>query len=118
MDKPSRHTPSPSPVLLLNSNEIPFAESTRHLGVTLTSTLSWSEHISNIILAGGHVRASAGALAVHTALILAGGHVRASAGALAVHTALIPCVCVRVCPVTNSSLITPRIGTKFVSVDR
>ena len=41
------------------------------------------------ILAGGHVRASAGALAVHTALILAGGHVRASAGALAVHTALI-----------------------------
>ena len=26
--------------------------------------------------------------------ILAGGHVRASAGALAVHTALIPCVCV------------------------
>ena len=48
------------------------------------------------ILAGGHVRASAGALAVHTALILAGGHVRASAGALAVHTALIPCVCVSV----------------------
>ena len=47
-----------------------------------------------LILAGGHVRASAGALAVHTALILAGGHVRASAGALAVHTALIPCVCV------------------------
>ena len=41
-----------------------------------------------VILAGGHVRASAGALAVHTALILAGGHVRASAGALAVHTAL------------------------------
>ena len=29
--------------------------------------------------------------------ILAGGHVRASAGALAVHTALIPCVCVCVC---------------------
>ena len=47
--KHCRHTPSPSPVLLLNSNEIPFAESTRHLGVTLTSTLSWSEHISNII---------------------------------------------------------------------
>ena len=72
------------------------------------------------ILAGGHVRASAGALAVHTALILAGGHVRASAGALAVHTALIPCVwvCVRVCPVSNSFFITPRIGTKFVSVDR
>ena len=49
---------------------------------------------------------------------------RASAGALAVHTALIPCLCVcvcvclSVCPVTNSSLITPRIGTKFVSVDR
>ena len=41
------------------------------------------------ILAGGHVRASAGALAVHGTLILAGGHVRASAGALAVHTALI-----------------------------
>ena len=59
-------------------------------------------------------------------IILAGGHVRASAGALAVHTALIPCLCVcvclsvclSVCPVTNSSLITPRIGTKFVSVDR
>ena len=50
-----------------------------------------------LILAGGHVRASAGALAVHTALILAGGHVRASAGALAVHTALIPCMCVCVC---------------------
>ena len=50
-----------------------------------------------IILAGGHVRASAGALAVHTALILAGGHVRASAGALAVHTALIPCVCLSAC---------------------
>ena len=47
--KHRRHTPSPSPVLLLNSNEIPFAESTRHLGVTLTSTLSWSEHISDII---------------------------------------------------------------------
>ena len=47
--KHRRHTPCPSPVLLLNSNEIPFAESTRHLGVTLTSTLSWSEHISNII---------------------------------------------------------------------
>ena len=29
--------------------------------------------------------------------ILAGGHVRASAGALAVHTALIPCVCACVC---------------------
>ena len=49
---------------------------------------------------------------------------RASAGALAVHTALIPCVCVRVrvrvrvCPVSNSFLITPRIGTKLVSVDR
>ena len=63
-----------------------------------------------------------------TLLILAGGHVRASAGALAVHGALIPrarararvcvCVCVRVCPVSNSFLITPRIGTKFVSVDR
>ena len=70
------------------------------------------------------MRASAGALAVHTALILAGGHVRASAGALAVHTALIPCVCVCVfvclcvCPVSNSFLITPRIGTKLVSVDR
>ena len=50
-----------------------------------------------LILAGGHVRASAGALAVHTALILAGGHVRASAGALAVHTALIPRVCLCVC---------------------
>ena len=48
--KHRRHTPSPSPVLpVLNSNEIPFAESTRHLGVTLTSTLSWSEHISNVI---------------------------------------------------------------------
>ena len=46
-------------------------------------------YCNSIILAGGHVRASAGALAVHTALILAGGHVRASAGALAVHTALI-----------------------------
>ena len=64
------------------------------------------------------MRASAGALAVHTALILAGGHVRASAGALAVHTALIPCVCLCVCPVSNSFLITPRIGTKLVSVDR
>ena len=68
------------------------------------------------------MRASAGALAVHTALILAGGHVRASAGALAVHTALIPCmcvfVCVSVCPVSNSFLITQRIATKFVSVDR
>ena len=50
--------------------------------------------------------------------ILAGGHVRASAGALAVHTALIPCACLRVCPVSNSFFITPRIGTKFVSVDR
>ena len=47
------------------------------------------------ILAGGHVRASAGALAIHTALILAGCHVRASAGDLAVHGALIRvCVCV------------------------
>ena len=51
---------------------------------------------------------------------------RASAGALAVHTALIPCVCVCVClcvclcvcPVSNSFLITQRIATKFVSVDR
>ena len=50
--------------------------------------------------------------------ILAGGHVRASAGALAVHTALIPCVCLSVCPVSNSFFITPRIVTKFVSVDR
>ena len=33
----------------------------------------------------------------NAALILAGGHVRASAGALAVHTALIPCVCVCAC---------------------
>ena len=73
-----------------------------------------------LILAGGHVRASAGALAVHTALILAGCHVRASAADLAVHGALIacvcvcPCVCVRVCPVSNSFFITPRIGTRFV----
>ena len=43
------------------------------------------------------MRASAGALAVHTVLILAGCHVRASAGDLAVHGALIPCACVRVC---------------------
>ena len=47
--KHRRHTARPSPVLLLNSIEIPFAESTRHLGVTLTSTRSWSEHIRNII---------------------------------------------------------------------
>ena len=47
--KHPRHTASPSPVLLLNSIEIPIAdESTRHLGAALTSTLSWSEHISNI----------------------------------------------------------------------
>ena len=54
--------------------------------------------------------------------ILAGCHVRASAGDLAVHGALIPCVCVcvcvcvclRVCPVSNSFFITPRIGTRFV----
>ena len=57
-------------------------------------------------------------------LILAGCHVRASAEELAVHGALIPCVCVSlcvclsVCPVSNSFFITPRIGTKFVSVDR
>ena len=44
-----RHTASPSPVLLLNSIEIPSAESTRYLGVMLTRTLSWYEHISNII---------------------------------------------------------------------
>ena len=43
------------------------------------------------------MRASAGALAVHSALILAGCHVRASAGDLAVHTALIPRVCLSVC---------------------
>ena len=30
--KHRRHTPNPSPVLLLNSIEIPFAESTRHRG--------------------------------------------------------------------------------------
>ena len=35
--------------------------------------------------------------------ILAGCHVRASAGDLAVHGALIPCVC----PVSNSFFITP-----------
>ena len=28
------------------------------------------------------------------------------------------CVCVSVCPVSNSFFITPRIGTRFVSVDR
>ena len=39
-----RHTASPSPILLLDSIEIPHAESNHHLGVTLTSTLSWSEH--------------------------------------------------------------------------
>ena len=60
---------------------------------------------------------------VHTgveALILAGGHVRASAADLAVHGALIACVCVCVCvcSVSNSFFITPRIGTRFVSVDR
>ena len=37
---------------------------------------SCCEVILFFILAGGHVRASAGALAVHTALILAEGHVR------------------------------------------
>ena len=36
-------------------------------------------------------------LLLSSAIILAGGHVRASAGALAVHTALIPCACVSVC---------------------
>ena len=54
--------------------------------------------------------------------ILAGCHVRASAGDLAVHGALIPrvclCVCLSVCPVSNSFLITPQIWTKLVSVDR
>ena len=39
--------------------------------VVLQMPFTW-----DFILAGGHVRASAGALAVHTALILAGGHVR------------------------------------------
>ena len=63
----------------------------------MRNTSDGVEGKSGLILAGGHVRASAGALAVHTALILAGGHVRASAGALAVHTALIPCLCVCVC---------------------
>ena len=67
---------------------------------------------------------------------------RTSAGDLAVHGALMARVCVRVCvcvcvcvsvcvsvctgvrlcvcvcPVSNSFLVTPRIGTKFVSVDR
>ena len=33
-----------------------------------------------------------------------------SAVDLAVHSALIPCVCLSVCPVSNSFLITPRIG--------
>ena len=80
--------------------------------------------VGYFILAGGHVRASAGALAVHGTLILAGCHVRASAGDLAVHGALIPrvcvcvCVCLSVCPVSNSFLITQRIGTRLVSVDR
>ena len=60
-----------------------------------------------LILAGCHVRASAGDLAVHGALILAGGHVRASAGALAVHTALIPCVCVCVCVCVSVRSQTP-----------
>ena len=39
--------------------------------------------------------------------ILAGGHVRASAGALAVHTALIPCVCVSVCVCLSVRYQTP-----------
>ena len=59
------------------------------------------------------------AMARTQTIILAGGHVRASAGALAVHTALIPRVCVCVCLSGIKLLfITPRIGTKFVSVDR
>ena len=51
----------------------------------------------------------------HTLLfffILAGGHVRASAGALAVHGALIPCLCVCVC---LSVCLSVRYQTPFSS---
>ena len=50
--------------------------------------------VQNVILLDLHCSTLSGADAL---FILAGGHVRASAGALAVHTALIPCVCVSVC---------------------
>ena len=108
------------------NNSATLAEMPAHTDVIIVEECSqgpgvWRAKQVKIILAGGHVRASAGALAVHTALILAGGHVRASAGAPGGphgFNSVCVSVCLSVCPVTNSSLITPRIGTKFVSVDR
>ena len=66
----------------------------------------------SIFFPGSHVRASAGDLAVHGALIVC----------VRVFVCVCVCACVRVrvrvCPVSKSFLITPRIGTKVVSVDR
>ena len=38
-----------SPILTLGAVEIPFTERTRHLGVVLTSSLKWTDHVQSLI---------------------------------------------------------------------
>ena len=38
-----------SPILTLGAVEIPFTERTRHLGVVLTSSLKWMDHVQSLI---------------------------------------------------------------------
>lgn len=47
----SRRRPNsgPAPQLLLDKTPVPIVETTRHLGITLSSSLRWSPHIANIL---------------------------------------------------------------------
>ena len=41
--------PGTSPILTLGAVEIPVTERTRHLGVVLTSSLKWTDHVQSLI---------------------------------------------------------------------
>ena len=57
--------------------------------VKCACVLVYYAHAQNVF----HITSDVQTRTDHITFILAGGHVRASAGALAVHTALIPCAC-------------------------
>jgi hypothetical protein len=52
--------PGPKPILLLNGIVIKEVKNHKHLGLTFSDTLSWSEHINNLVLKAsrcvGHLR--------------------------------------------------------------
>jgi hypothetical protein len=44
-----KHAPSPKPILMLNGQVIREVTSHKHLGLTFNNTLTWTDHINNLV---------------------------------------------------------------------